>query len=86
MDERKIKRLLITLVAAIAVIMVAKFMMIKAATSLGNAANERKRSVAAQQAPAPIPDTSPVPLPESGAGAPPEDVTAPTSSVDAANP
>ncbi len=86
MDERKIKRLLITLAVAITVIMVAKFMMMKAATSLGNAAKERKRSVAAQRAPAPISDASPVPLPESGAAAPPEDVTAPTSSVDAANP
>jgi len=60
-------------------------MMIKAATSLGNAANERKRSVAAQQAPVPIPDASPVPLSESGAAVPPEDATAATSPVDAAN-
>ncbi len=57
MNERSIKRLLLTLVMAIIVIMIAKFLMIKAATNLGNAANEKKQSAASQQAPAPATDT-----------------------------
>ncbi len=48
MDERKIKRLLISLAVAIALILVAKHFMLEAATTLGNAAAEKKRAAATQ--------------------------------------
>ncbi len=80
MDERKIKRLLITLAMAVAVIMVSKFLMIKAATNLGKAAQEKKRPAAVQQGPAPVTETLPPLSPESGASS--VEDTAAVSSVD----
>jgi hypothetical protein len=55
MDERKIKRLLISLGVAIVLILIAKSLMIEAATNLGAAA-EKKRSAAVQQVPASAPE------------------------------
>jgi hypothetical protein len=57
MDERKIKRLLISLAMAIVVILIAKSLMLKAASNLGAAA-EKKRSAAIQQVPASAPETT----------------------------
>ncbi len=81
MDERKIKRLLITLAMAVAIIMVSKFLMIKAATNLGKAAQEKKRPGAVQQGPAPVTATLPLISPESGASTV-EETAAVSSSVD----
>jgi hypothetical protein len=53
MDERQIKRLLITLGVAIVAIMISKSLMLKTATNLGNASAEKKRSVATQATSAP---------------------------------
>ncbi len=80
MDERKIKRLLITLAIAVVIIMVSKFLMIKAATNLGKAAQEKKRPAAMQQGPAPVTETLPPVSSESGASA--VEDTAAVSSVD----
>ncbi len=81
MDERKIKRLLITLAMAVAIIMVSKFLMIKAATNLGNAAQEKKRSATVQQGPTAVTETLPPVSPEPGASAVGD--TAAVSAVDA---
>ena len=55
MDERAIKRLLITLGVAIVIIMVAKYMLTKAVTNVGKVAMEKKQA-AVQQAPTPPAD------------------------------
>ena len=82
MDEPKIKRLLITLAVAIVIIMVAKSLMLKAATHLGNAATEKKRSVAMQPAPAP---EATEPLAPQAVGATGQTETA-ASAVEVSNP
>ncbi len=62
MDERAIKRLLLTLVMAVVAIMIAKYLLVKAATNVGQAA-DRKRAVAAQSAPtATAPEPAVLPL------------------------
>jgi hypothetical protein len=48
MDERKIKRLIVILVMAIAVIMLFKFLLTKAVTNLGNAAMQKKHAAVLQ--------------------------------------
>ncbi len=58
MDERKIKRLLISLAVAIALIMVAKHYMLEAAATLGNAAAEKKRAAVVQTAPVSAPEAA----------------------------
>ncbi len=82
MDESKIKRLLITLAVAIVIIMVAKSLMLKAATHLGNAATEKKRSVATQAASAP--DAAEPVAPQAVSSTEQTEVAA--SSVEATNP
>ena len=52
MDERKLKRLAVMLLAAIVVIMIAKYLLTQTITSLGAAAREKKRAIAERQAPA----------------------------------
>jgi hypothetical protein len=49
MDERSVKRLLITLVAAIAIIMLAKFMLTNTVTRLNQAAANKKLIAARPQ-------------------------------------
>lgn len=82
MDERKIKRLLITLGVAIVAIMIAKSLMLRAATNLGNAAAEKKRSVAIQ--PASAPDAAEPIAPQATSST--EQTEVPASSVDASHP
>lgn len=67
MDERKIKRLLVMLVMAIVIIMLAKYLLTKAVTNLGNAAREKKRGAFVQREPAPPADAASVVVPESPA-------------------
>ena len=51
MDERKLIRLAVILLVAIAVIIMAKYLLTKAVTNLGNAALEKKRAAVMQQVP-----------------------------------
>lgn len=82
MDERAIKRLLVTLAVAIAIIMVAKFMLTKAYTytRLNKAAAEKKLAAARQVASPPAVSPPPVALPEA-APAIAEPVTVPAASA-----
>ncbi len=54
MDERKLKRLAIITLTAIVLIMIAKYLLTEAVTTLGNAAQEKKRAAAMQAASAPV--------------------------------
>ena len=54
MDERRIKRLVVMLIMAIVIIMLAKYMLTKAVTNVGNAVMEKKRAAAVQEAPVPL--------------------------------
>lgn len=47
--ERSIKRLAIMLIASIVIIMIAKAMLVRAATNVGHAAVEKSKQVAARQ-------------------------------------
>jgi hypothetical protein len=53
MDERQIKRLLITLGVAIIIIMLAKYMLTKTYTNLNKVVVEKEKSTTIQQAPKP---------------------------------
>ncbi len=86
MDERKIKRLVILLAMAIIVIFIAKFLLTKAVTNLGNAASTKKPPVVVQPVPEPASEVPFVePLSEAPASAV-EDASAPASAVEMAEP
>ena len=53
MDERKLKRLAVILLLAIVAIIIAKYMLTRAVTNVGNATLEKKRATAVQQVPEP---------------------------------
>ncbi len=61
MDERAIKRLLFTLVMAVVAIMIAKYLLVKAATNVGQAA-DRTRAIAVQPATATTWEPAALPL------------------------
>jgi hypothetical protein len=66
MDERKLKRLAVILLVAIIAIIIAKYLLTRAVTNVGNAALEKKRATAVQQAPEPASEplaTEPAPEP-----------------------
>jgi len=51
MDERRLIRLAVILLVAIAIIIIVKYLLTEAVTNLGNAALEKKRAAAMRQAP-----------------------------------
>ena len=63
MDERAIKRIVITLLVAIAIIMLAKFMLTKTYTNLNKAADVKKQSVIQQQTPTPSDEATTIEMP-----------------------
>ena len=63
MDERAIKRIVITLLVAIAIIMLAKFMLTKTYTNLNKAADVTKQSVIQQQTPTPSDEATTIEMP-----------------------
>jgi hypothetical protein len=82
MDERTIKRLLITVGVAIAIILIAKFMLTKAITHVGQATLEKKQAAAAQQASAPAAEPAVVDVPDSVAASAVSENPAAASSVE----
>ena len=64
MDERKLIRMAVILLVAIAVIIMAKYLLTEAVTNLGNAALEKKRAALMRQAPEAASPVATVPLPE----------------------
>ena len=63
MDERAIKRIVITLLVAIAIIMLAKFMLTKTYTNLNKAADVKKQSAIQQQTPTPSDEATTIEMP-----------------------
>jgi hypothetical protein len=64
MDERRLIRLAVILLVAIAIIIIAKYLLTEAVTNLGHAALEKKRTAVMQQAPEAAKPVATEPLPE----------------------
>ncbi|OIR10403.1 hypothetical protein GALL_77150 [mine drainage metagenome] len=64
MNERRLIRLALILLVAIAVVIVAKYLLTEAVTNLGNAALEKKRAAVMQRAPEAARAVETEPLPE----------------------